>query len=192
MSCEKSLRTLDVSLLKMTQILINTGPQATTVQSVTMNIQTGGCAEGDCGSMRRLVNAFSPFLLTEKFKDKLHSCEIDGKIHLHCVSVRVFKLSCFGNLLILQLEVFTLEWHPHFPPSALQSPSHSLDLWVHARDHAVWASLWLTALSKCPFATNGRVSLFLVAEWQHSISHLLCPLIHWQTLRQFSCFDYCE
>ena len=59
--------------------------------------------------MRRLVNAFSPFLLTEKFKDRLHSCEMDGKIHLHCVSVRVFKVSCFRNVLILQLEVFTLE-----------------------------------------------------------------------------------
>ena len=86
----------------MAQILINSGPEATTVQSVTMNIQTGGHAEGDCGSVRRLVDAFSPFLLPEKFKDKLHSCEVDGKIHLHCVSMRVFKLSChFQNLLIL-------------------------------------------------------------------------------------------
>ena len=165
MSCEKSWRTLDVSSLKTTRILINTGPWATTVQSVTRDIQTGGRAEGDCGSVRRLVNAFSPFLLTEKFKDKLHSCEMDGKIHLHCVSVRVFKLSCFQNLLILKLEVCTLEWHPLFP--AL-SPAITIPLSgsLSPRTRSCIVGLSLTySTQQMPFCQNGRVSLFLVAEW---------------------------
>lgn len=50
---------------------------------------------------------------------------------------------------------------PHFPPSALESPSLSLDLWVHAQDHAVWASLWLTPFSKGP---QGPSLLLQMAE----------------------------